>query len=394
MTLLVGVRVVTPGGVLDPGWVEVGGDRIVGVGAGSGRSGGMDLGGGWLLPGFIDLHVHGGGGHDFTTSPEDLAAGVAFHAAHGTTRTLVSLVTGPIEATRERLGWVADAVGLGGSVVGAHLEGPFLSHARCGAQNPAYLIEPDQVVLASFLEAGRGAVRMVTVAPELPGGLELIDQLVAAGVLAAVGHTDADYATTRLAFDRGASLVTHAFNGMRSTHHREPGAVPAALDAGVPCELINDGVHVHPAAARLLLRGAAETIVLITDAIDATGVGDGIYTLGGQEVVVQAGQARLASNDSLAGSTLTMDVAVRRAVCDVGMSVAAASLAASGTPARLLGLADRCGALTEGLDADLVHLDDDLRLTRVMAAGRWLDATPVWTVETERRDTNAKFPHP
>ena len=381
MTLLAGARVVTPGGVLDPGWVEVAGDRIVGVGGGVRPTGAfpegsgpvVDLGGGWLLPGFIDLHVHGGGGHDFAASPEDLAAGVAFHASRGTTRTLISLVTAPVEEIRERLGWVADAASrVGSRVVGAHLEGPFLAHARCGAQNPAYLIEPDPAVLASFLESGRGTVRMVTVAPELPGGLGLVDQLVAAGVLAAVGHTDADYATTRVAFDRGASLVTHAFNGMRSTHHREPGPVPAALDAGVPCELINDGVHVHPAAARLLLRGAAETIVLITDAIDATGVGDGAYNLGGQEVVVQHGEARLASNDSLAGSTLTMDVAFRRAVLEVGMSVPTASLAASGTPARLLGLADRCGWIAEGLEADLVHLDDDLRLTRVMTGGRWL----------------------
>ena len=166
--------------------------------------------------------------------------------------------------------------------------------------------------------------------------------------------------------------VSLAFNGMRSLHHREPGPVPAALDAGVPCELINDGVHVHPGAARLLVRGAAETVVLITDAIDATGVGDGVYALGGQDVVVQDGQARLVSNGSLAGSTLTMDVAFRRAVREVGMSVSAASLAASGTPARLLGLADRCGAIAAGLDADLVHLDDDLNLTRVMTGGRWL----------------------
>ena len=372
MTLLAGARVVTPAGILDPGWISLREGRIVEVGAGAPPAGGVDLGGGWLLPGFIDLHVHGGGGHDFASSPEDLAAGVAFHASHGTTRTLISLVTAPVEATIQRLRWVADAVESGGSVLGAHLEGPFLSQVRCGAQNPDYLLEPDPAILASFLEAGRGTVRMATVAPELPGGLALVDHLVAAGVIAAVGHTDADYATTRLAFDRGAALVTHAFNGMRSLHHREPGPVAAALDAGVPCELINDGVHVHPGAARLLIRGAAETLVLITDAIDATGVGDGAYTLGGQDVVVQDGQARLTSNGSLAGSTLTMDVAFRRAVHEVGLSVPAAALAAAGTPARLLGLADRCGALAAGLDADLVHLDEDLVLTRVMSGGRWL----------------------
>ncbi|GAA3382169.1 N-acetylglucosamine-6-phosphate deacetylase [Cryptosporangium minutisporangium] len=378
MTLLTGARVVTPTGVLDPGWVLLDGSTITAIGTGTppeGSGPGVDLGGGWLLPGFIDLHVHGGGGYDFTTSADDLAAGVAYHATRGTTRTLVSLVTAPVSALTEQLKWVADAVDRGTGVVGAHLEGPFLAGARCGAQNPAHLIDPDPEALRTLLDAGRGTVRVVTVAPERPGGLDLIDQLVAAGVVAAVGHTDADYATTLAAFERGASLVTHAFNGMRGTHHREPGPVPAALDAGVPCELINDGVHVHPAAARLLLRspaGGGDRLVLVTDAIDATGVGDGTYVLGGQDVVVSDGQARLASNGSLAGSTLTMDVAVRRAVTVVGMDIVDASVAASGTPARLLGLADRCGAIAPGLDADLVLLDEELRLARVMRGGSWL----------------------
>ncbi|TQS40280.1 N-acetylglucosamine-6-phosphate deacetylase [Cryptosporangium phraense] len=369
MTLLTNARVVTPSGVLDPGWVRVDGTSIAEIG--SGEASGVDLGGAWVLPGFIDLHVHGGGGHDFTASADDLAAGVAFHASRGTTRTLISLVTAPLDALETQLSWVADAVKTLPGVVGAHLEGPFLASARCGAQNPAHLLDPTPAALDRLLDAGRGCVRVVTVAPERPGGPAAIEQLVAAGVIAAVGHTDADYATTLSAFERGASLVTHAFNGMRGLHHREPGPVPAALDAGVARELINDGVHVHPAAARLLLRGPDE-VVLVTDAIDATGVGDGTYVLGGQDVVVSDGQARLASNGSLAGSTLTMDVAVRRAVVDVGMSVVDASVAASGTPARLLGLADRCGAIAPGLDADLVVLDESLRLTRVMRQGAWL----------------------
>ncbi|SHM52315.1 N-acetylglucosamine-6-phosphate deacetylase [Cryptosporangium aurantiacum] len=374
MTLLIGARVVTPSGVLDSGWVSVEGSTITDLGTGPAPGGAgpvVDLGGGWLLPGFVDLHVHGGGGHDFTTSADDLAAGVAFHASRGTTRTLISLVTAPVDALAEQLRWVADAVAAGSTVVGAHLEGPFLASARCGAQNPAHLIDPDAGALRKLLDAGRGTVRVVTVAPERPGGLELIDQLVAAGVVAAVGHTDADYATTLAAFERGASMVTHAFNGMRGVHHREPGPVPAALDAGVACELINDGVHVHPAAARLLLR-RADRLVLVTDAIDATGVGDGTYVLGGQDVVVSDGQARLASNGSLAGSTLTMDAALRRAVTEVGMDIVDASAAASGTPARLIGLADRCGAIAPGLDADLVLLDDDLELARVLRQGAWL----------------------
>jgi N-acetylglucosamine-6-phosphate deacetylase len=160
---------------------------------------------------------------------------------------------------------------------------------------------------------------------------------------------------------------------MRPPHHREPGPVPAAVDAGASFEVINDGIHVHPAAIRLLAGGRLDRLILITDAIDATGIGDGMYRLGGQDVVVKDGQARLAADGALAGSTLTMDEAVRRAVVEVGLPVTAASAAASGNPARLLGIADRCGAVAAGLDADLVLLDDDYRLRRVMAGGSWVN---------------------
>jgi N-acetylglucosamine-6-phosphate deacetylase len=376
MTVLSEANVVTPDGVLRGGWVRIEGSTIAAVGtgpppAGSGRTG---VAGAWLLPGYIDLHVHGGGGHDFGASPEDLAAGVAYHRSRGTTRTLVSLVTAPVDTMCEQLRWIAKLTERGprpdGHVVGAHLEGPFLSHARCGAQHPDHLLEPDGQSLTTLLKAGQGHVRTVTIAPELPGALELIDRLVDEGVVAAVGHTDATYDEASAAFARGAGLLTHAYNGMRPPHHREPGPVPAALDAGVPCEVINDRVHVHPAALRLIGHGR---LVLITDAIDATGRGDGSYRLGGRAIRVVDGQARLVDGGALAGSTLTMDQALRRAVFEVGMSIEAASAAASGNPARVLGLADRCGAVAPGLDADLVLLDDDLRVIRVMAQGIWLD---------------------
>jgi N-acetylglucosamine-6-phosphate deacetylase len=375
MTTVVGARVVTPSGVLDGGWVELAGASIARVGDGSPPPGSVtvDLDGGWLLPGYIDLHVHGGGGHDLAASPEDLEAGVAFHLAHGTTRTLVSLVTAPVDAMCEQLRWIAALAERGprpdGHVLGAPLEGPFLSRARCGAQHPEHLVEPDPQILDALLKAGQGYVRTVTVAPELPGALELIDRLVEAGVVAAVGHSDATYAQALTAFERGASLLTHAFNGMRSLHHREPGPVAAAIDAGVACEVINDRVHVHPAALRLL---PPDRLVLITDAIDAAGRGDGRYRLGGQDVDVVGGQARLVAGGALAGSTLTLDEAVRRAVVDVGLSVVQASAAASGHPARVLGIAGRCGSIAPGRDADLVVLDDDLRVRRVMTQGHWL----------------------
>ncbi|MEP7019929.1 MAG: N-acetylglucosamine-6-phosphate deacetylase [Pseudonocardiales bacterium] len=377
--LLTNARVVTPDGVLDDGWVSIADGRIRDVGAGPSPAGHdcVVLGGAWLLPGFIDLHVHGGGGHDATASPDDLRAAVEFHRSRGTTRTLVSLVTAPLERLTQQLGWVADVVAAGpspsGHVLGAHLEGPFLSPARCGAQNPRHLLPPDRAAFAGLAAAARGTLRSVTVAPELPGTLDLLGDILDAGAVAAIGHTDAGYADAMAAIDCGVTLATHLFNAMAPFGHREPGAAGAALMAGIACEVINDGVHVHPAITTLVAQVPGR-LVLITDAIEATGAGDGDYLLGGQQVRVRDGQARLAAGGSLAGSTLTMDDAVRRAVRDCGLTIEAASSAASATPARVLGIDDVCGSVTAGRDADLVVLDDALRVVRVMAGGVWCDA--------------------
>ncbi len=183
--------VVAPGGVIDDAWLEVVDGRIARIEMTPAPPEAVDLGGGWLLPGFIDLHVHGGGGHDFTSSAEDMLAGVAFHRAHGTTGTLVSLMARPVDAMCAQLEWVA-ALTASGEVLGAHLEGPFLSSERCGAQNPRHLLAPDPLVLAKLLSAGQDAVRTVTIAPELPGALGLVEEVVAAGAVAAIGHTERD----------------------------------------------------------------------------------------------------------------------------------------------------------------------------------------------------------
>lgn len=372
--LLHGGRVVTPGGVLDGGWVLVRGTRIADVGGGQPPPAAerYDLDGRWLLPGFVDLHMHGGGGHDVTSSPDALAAAVGFHRAHGTTRTLVSLVTAALNDLERQLGWIADLAAERPSVVGAHLEGPYLSHARCGAQNPAHLRKPDRTEFKRLVRAARGTLRAVTIAPELPGGVDLVGDAVAAGVIAAIGHTDATYAQAGEAIAAGATLATHLFNGMRPVHHREPGPVGAALSADLVCEIINDGIHVHPAITTLV-NCSPGRLVLVTDAIDAAGMGDGDVELGGQLVRVRDGEARLARSGSLAGSTLTMDVAVRRAVVDCGLSIEDASAAASGTPARLLGGGNEFGSIAAGLAADLVVLDAELGLDRVLADGEWVD---------------------
>ena len=380
MSVLSGARVVTASAVLDDGWVRIDGARIAEVGSGRPGSEVLDLGGGWLVPGYIDIHTHGGGGHDVARSPEDMAASVAFHLGHGTTRTLISLVTAPVGELVEQLGWIADLADRNGTdpaygrVVGAHLEGPFLSEVRCGAQNPEFLLDPDRDVLTTLVKAARGRLRVTTVAPELPGALAIIGDLVSADVVAAVGHTDATYAQAAAGFAAGARLATHLFNGMRSLHHREPGPALAALDAGVACEVINDGEHVHPAILRLVADRGDRALVLITDAMDAAGIGDGEYELGGQRVTVQDGAARLVRTGSLAGSTLTMDVAVRRAVVDGALSVPAAVAAASLNPARVLGIAGECGSIAPRQAADLLHHDDGLGVLRVMTRGRWLPA--------------------
>jgi N-acetylglucosamine-6-phosphate deacetylase len=377
MVVLSGARVVTPTGVVDDGWLRVEDATIAEVGRGRPPAGaGPRLVGYWVLPGFVDLHVHGGGGASMLAAdPDEIAAAAAFHRAHGTTTTLASLVTAPVGVMVAGVGAIATLVERGTTgVVGSHLEGPFLSGARCGAQDPRYVLEPDPAALAALLTAGRGTVRVVTLAPERPGGLDLVRATLAAGAVAAIGHTDATCAEADAAIADGASLATHLCNAMRPIHHREPGAVGAALRApSVVCEVINDGAHVHDAmVATIFAAAGADRVALITDAIPAAGSSDGVHRLGDRTVEVHDGIARLSPGGALAGSTLTMDVAVRRAVRDVGVPIDVAAAAAATTPARVLGLADRTGSITAGLRADLVVLDDELDVVAVMAAGQWV----------------------
>lgn len=378
MTTLSGARIVSPHGVLEPGWVDIESGRIVDLGQGSAPHGAADLGGAWLLPGFIDIHVHGGGGYDFASSLEQMRAGVAFHRMHGTSRILVSLSAAPVERLKEQLGWVAMIVDEEPEstrcVQGAHLEGPFLARSeRRGAQNLADLLKPDLELMHELVDAARGALRMVTLAPELPGGLALVSYLVRQRLVVAVGHTDASYEQATMAFECGATVATHLFNGMPPLHHRDPGAVLAALNGGAYCELISDGLHVSPEVVRALASRYPELLVLITDAIRPAGMSDGVYGDGERAVKVRNGEARLVASGGLAGSTLTMDRALRCAVTDCGVPITVAAAAAATTPATLLGLDDRYGAIAVGRYADFVLLDDDLRIIRTMTGGQWAE---------------------
>ena len=371
--------VVTPTRVVDDGVVEVRGDRLGYVGPHDGWHGETPEPAGLLVPGFVDSHCHGGGGHSATTTDHDaIAAVAAHHLARGTTSMLASLVSAPTEAITAQVAAIADLVLEGGSpIVGSHLEGPWLSHARCGAHDPAELAEPDADAARGWLAAGRGTVRMVTLAPELPRSGAVSDLLEDAGVLAAHGHTDADAGSFAAALRaRRTPHVTHLFNGMPPLHHREPGAPGAALRelarGSTTVELIADGVHLADETVSLVFDvDPGGHVVLVSDAMAAAGLPDGDFELGSMAVRVTDGIARV-DNGSIAGGTSHLADLVHRCVTVAGVDPVVVVAAASTTPAALLGLGDR-GALATGLRADVLSLTDDWRVDRVMRGGAWLD---------------------
>ncbi|PPH89918.1 N-acetylglucosamine-6-phosphate deacetylase [Rathayibacter sp. AY1D3] len=322
------------------------------------------------VPGFIDLHVHGGGGDGFDGGAEAIRAGLALHRSRGTTRSLVSLVSAPLEQLESSLDAVSALAAADPLVLGAHLEGPFLAPSRRGAHDPAALVHPSSGAVGRLLDAARGRLAQITLAPELPGALAAVERLAGAGTVVAVGHTEADADQARAAFDRGARLVTHAFNAMPGIGHRSPGPIPVALgDERVALELILDGRHVDVEVVRLAFAAAPGRIALVTDAMAAAGAGDGVHRLGPLDVEVLGGVARLAGTAVLAGSTLTQEEALRRAVGPGRLGLEASVAALTAVPARVLGRGD-LGLLAPGYRADVVLLDASLRVQRVWAEGR------------------------
>ena len=371
--ILAGAALVTPTEILPTGWVEIDGERIVGVGSGEPpRPADVLLDGGYLSPGFIDIHSHGGGGATVVGADPDAVARFAeAHCQHGTTTIVASLVSAYYESLAHDVAVLAELTE-SGVIAGTHLEGPWIAMEYKGAHDPGTLRDPDPEEVDRLIALGRGTVRMVTLAPEYPHGIDAVRRFVDAGAIAAVGHTNAAYDQVRAAIEAGATVSTHLYNAMRPINHREPGPIVALTeDERVTNELILDGVHVHPAAAAFAARAAEGRIVLVTDAMTASAGEDGDYLLGDLAVKVVDGVARLVEGGAIAGSTLTMDKAVRFAIQQVGLDPHAAFAAATSTPARLLGLSDR-GVLAAGARADLVHLDADLAL-----AGVWSAGTPV-----------------
>jgi N-acetylglucosamine-6-phosphate deacetylase len=376
MPLIAAGTVILEQGVCRPGWLETSGARIGDCGSGlPPRPADVDMPEALVVPGFVDMHAHGGGGASYTDANDaDILSAALFHRGHGTTTTLASLVTASPADLLTAVTVLAEST-RAGAVAGIHLEGPWLSAARCGAHDPNQLRDPAPTEIDALLAAGGGAIRMVTLAPERAGSSDAITRFVDAGVVVALGHTDASYEQTRNALELGATVGTHLFNAMRPVHHREPGPALALLeDARVTVELIADGVHVHPAMLRAVIDAAgADRVALVTDATTAAGLGDGEFRLGAMQIEVVEGVARVRGTSTIAGSTATMDQLFRAAAgfgSDRDAALAAAVQMTSTTPARALGL-DRVGSLRAGAHANLVVLDEDLQVTGIMANGDW-----------------------
>jgi N-acetylglucosamine-6-phosphate deacetylase len=372
--LIAAGTMVLGGQVCRPGWLQTSGGRIDRCGTGTPPSGpDADFPDGIVVPGFVDMHVHGGGGASYTEgNSADIARAAEFHLRHGTTTTLASLLTAPPADLLAAVRTLADATRQG-TIAGIHVEGPWLSPARCGAHDREQLRDPDPAEIDSLVAAGGGAIRMVTLAPERAGSGAAIRRFVDANIVVAVGHTDASYEQTRQAIAEGATVGTHLFNAMRPLRHREPGPVLALLrDPRVAVELIADGVHVHPALVQTVIEAAGpDRVALVTDATAAAGASDATFRLGARQIDIVAGVARVRGTSTIAGSTATMDQLFRTvAGLHSDAALAAAVQMTSATPARALRL-DRVGSLRDGLDANLVVLETDLKVAAVMANGRW-----------------------
>lgn len=391
--LVLSGTVISDGAACPDAVVAVLGDRIVYAGPRSGFDASalpdaeeMELPpGSSILPGLVDLHCHGAAGGDFPAGDDGgCRTAVDFLHRSGTTTLLASLVTAaPEDLVRgvRTLKGVAEE----GLIAGIHAEGPFLSHARCGAQNPAWLRDPDPELLRQLLQEAGGWLKTMTYAPELPGADELVRLLIENGVTPSLGHTDADAAVAAASLEGAAAglaswegrsarpTVTHLFNGMPPLHHRNPGPLAACLRlAGggrAAVELVADGVHLAPETVQMVFQlVGADNVVLVTDAMAAAGLPDGDYALGRSAVSVRSGMATLQGTDTLAGGTATLLDVVRRTI-EAGVSPADAVAAATSVPARVLGLEAELGSLRAGLRADVVVVDQDFGLVGVMRCG-------------------------
>lgn len=381
-TAVVHGNILTPTGIFQDGTIYIKNNRIDAIGK-TGEvqvpenTNRLDAHGYFVAPGYIDGHIHGGNGYDFASGNlQEIEAILTWLAVSGVTGVLPTIATAPLDQQIRAIRTLREAslvIEKGASILGVHLEGPFINPQKHGAQPEKDIREPNMDEMAHLVEAGAGLVKIVTLAPELPGAMEIIDYLISQQILVSVGHTQASYDEVTRAAQKGLKRATHLFNGMTSLHHRRPGVVGAVLNRDdIYAELILDGIHLHPATANLVLRAKGlDRMVLITDAIAATGAGDGTYYgFGGQKITVKNGSPQLDSG-VLAGSTLTMDQAVRNAVRLLGLTFEQAVKIATQTAAESLGFETQTtkGVISPGKDADLIILDDNLNVLLTMVAG-------------------------
>ena len=373
-----GGTVFTPFTRIDNGRVYIKNGRIAKVGkriSSFSEAETVDASGMTVVPGFVDTHVHGGSGSDVMDGTAEAVRKIAsYHARFGTTSMVATTTTESFEriiravrATRAVIERRTD----GAEVLGIHLEGPYINPERRGAQNVKHVRLPSLGEFKRILDESANRVRIVTLAPEIKRAVEFIAALKNMGIVLSAGHSNASYADMVSAIDAGITHVTHIFNGMRELHHREPGIVGAALTREeLTVSVIADGVHVHPNVIELLFKAkGVDNIILITDAIRAAGMSDGTYELGGLHVTVKRGVCRLASG-TLAGSTLTMNMAVKNMIDFLGIPLSDALKMASTNAAKIIGFADSKGSLEEGKDADIAILDEDFNVKSTIVKGR------------------------
>ncbi len=337
----------------------------------------IDAEGRILIPGFIDVHVHGGGGVEaMQASPDNTVIDqmCRFHAQHGTTSLLPTTLTASREELLAAIAGIVAAAKRGTSgaeVLGIHLEGPYLNPKRCGAQDPSAMQLPEHERLAEYIAASEGMLKLITLAPEYGESLSFIPYLVEQGVTVSIGHSDADASIVEAAVMAGATHVTHLFNGMSPLHHREPGVAGAALlHDELAVELICDGLHLHPKTVELVYRAKPhDRIVLITDACEAAGCPNGSYMLGNLPIIVEDGKAVLRDGGSLAGSCLTLDRALANTIDYTGMPLEKILPGLTINPARQIGVAQRKGSIEQGKDADVVLMNADYSVARTYVGG-------------------------
>ena len=343
----------------------------------------IDLSGMIVMPGFVDVHTHGGGSFNLHTSDADeIRAYARWTPATGTTSFLIGVVGVPATLPEAQLRAAIEAIetaGPGAEPLGIHLEGPYMSVNKRGAHDPSWLRQPEAAETQQLLELTKGRLRLITLAPELPNADAMIQQLVTAGVTVSIGHTDATYEQARDAIPLGITHATHCFNAMRPLHHREPGPLGAIVEAeSVRGELIADGVHVHPAALRVMIRAlGAERTIIVTDALSCAGLPNAEFTFAGQPARVIDGVARL-SDGTITGSVLTTDQALRNLVELVGVALPDAVRMLTLNPAQSAGAAQRKGRLQPGYDSDLLIFDRDLRLQATICRGKLAFVTEDW----------------